>query len=131
MEKLPKTISPVWINGFFILGLLCNIAFRSLTIVSEFSHGLVRPIWYFGVIGYVFFFGFRYKISVKRRKAVHDYNLIDTLLAEKEMTSDQRQAALYVLRSLVKSKENLNYYAIFLLSTLAILVDIVLCSLGK
>ena len=128
MSNLPKTISPVWINGFFILGLLCNIAFRSLTIVSD---NLVRPIWYFGVVGYVFFFLFRYKISVKRRRAVKDFELIETLQSEREMTSEQRQATLYLLNSIIKSKENINYYAIFLMSTIAIVVDIVLCMAGK
>ncbi len=131
MSNLPKTISPIWINGFFILGLLCNIAFRSLTIVSELSPELVRPVWYFGVVGYVIFFLFRYKISVKRRRAVQDFELIETLESEQEMTSEQRQAALYLLKSIIKSKENINYYAIFLLSTVAIIVDVVLCSIGK
>ena len=131
MDRLPKTISPVWIYGFFILGLLCNIAFRSLTVVSTLSPGWVRPVWYFGVIGYVFFFLFRYKISVKRRRAVQEFELIETLETGKEMSNEQRQATLYLLKSIIKSKENINYYSIFLFSTVAIVVDIILCSIGK
>ncbi len=131
MAEIPKTKSPWIIYSFFILGLLCTISFRILTILSELSPSFVRPVWYFGVIGYIFFFLYRFKISNKRRLAVKDYNLIEAVKEAKCMTDDQRAVLLYLLNSIVKSKENFNYFAIFILSAIALIIDIILCLNGN
>ena len=131
MTNLPKTKSPVIIYGVFILGILCTIAFRSLTILSDLSPALVRPVWYFGVIGYIFFFLHRYHISVRRKNAILDFQLIEAINKGQSLSEDQRDVLLYLLNSIIKSKENINYFAIFILSALALMVDIILCYKGS
>jgi len=70
MHVTTRTVSPLIIYFFLVLGLLSAVAFRLLTIVGFFKPALVRPIWYAGVIGYILFFAYRFYISEKRKKAI-------------------------------------------------------------
>ena len=126
-----KTSGPLETYGIFGLGIFCAIAFRSLTILGEFSPGLVRPMWYAGVIGYFIFFFYRFRISSKRRNAVQKYNLMETLSKENSLSPDQKNAVMYLLGSITKSKENLNYYIIFMLSGLSIIIDLCCTYFGR
>lgn len=126
MKTTPKTVPPFVIYGTFVLGILCTLSFRSLTILDILSPELVRPVWYFGVIGYIFFFAYRFKISIKRRKAVTDYRLIDAVKENDCLSNEQKQVLLYLLSSITKSKENINYLAIFFFSIIAVVTDLIL-----
>ncbi|MFW5808605.1 MAG: hypothetical protein ACOC2H_00410 [Spirochaetota bacterium] len=120
-KVLPRYI----IVGFFLIGIISATLFRSMVIVNRYFPGYSRAVWYCAVIGYIFFFGYRFHIASKRRKAVLDGDLIrkvnDSGLAE----NDRRNVS-YILNSLVQSREMYNYIFIFALSLVAIAADIVL-----
>jgi Ca2+/Na+ antiporter len=122
----PHTLPSSTINLFFIVGLLAAFSFRILIVLPHFQPELFRPVWYLGTIGYVMFFLYRYAISRKRRNTIEDYALIPKLKQRKMLSDDERQAVVYLLSSIRKSRENLNYLFIFLLSILAIGIDILL-----
>ena len=130
MTNLPKTVSPFVIYLFLVIGLLSAVAFRLLTIINTFTPSLMRPVWYFGVIGYIFFFAYRYHISEKRKNAIRANRLLEKIQSPGEITSEDRALIAYVLSSIVKSKENLNYLFIFALSIAAVAVDILLALRG-
>ena len=83
-------------------------------------------MWYAGIIGYIFFFLYRYRITKKRKKAIDDFELIDKVKANACLTEEDREIVLYLLSSIKSSPEDLNYAIIFILSNLAILADILL-----
>ena len=60
MPTTPKIVPKPVIIAFFLLGLLSSLAFRAILFFQKFNPGWVRPVWYFGVIGYVLFFIYRY-----------------------------------------------------------------------
>jgi len=122
----PHTVSPFVIYLFLIIGLLSAVAFRLLTIVNTFHPSLMRPLWYFGVFGYIFFFAYRYHISEKRKKAIRDNRLLEKIRTPGELDAEDRELIFYVLSSIIKSKENINYLFIFALSIVAVAVDILL-----
>ena len=130
MTNLPKTVSPFVIYLFLVIGLLSAVAFRLLTIINTFTPSLMRPVWYFGVIGYIFFFAYRYHISEKRKNAIRANRLLEKIQSPGEITSEDRALIAYVLSSIIKSKENLNYLFIFVLSIAAVGVDILLALRG-
>lgn len=130
MSNLPKTVSPFVIYLFLVIGLLSAVAFRLLTIINTFSPALLRPVWYFGVIGYIFFFAYRYHISEKRKAAIRANRLLEKIQGSGEITAEDRALIAYVLSSIMKSKENLNYLFIFVLSIAAVGVDIFLALQG-
>ncbi|MDL1976565.1 MAG: hypothetical protein LWX52_00445 [Deltaproteobacteria bacterium] len=131
MKKHPHTLPPYIINLFFIIGLLSAVAFRIIIVFQHIRPELFRPVWYFGVIGYMFFFLYRYVISLKRKRAIHEYNLISKLQGDEKLSSEDREVAVYLLSSLKKSRENLNYLFIFALSGIAVVIDILLSMQGE
>jgi len=130
MTSIPKTVPPFVIYLFMVIGLLSAVAFRLLTIVNTFSPSLMRPVWYFGVIGYIFFFAYRYHISEKRKSAIRANRLLEKIQGGEAITNEDRVLIAYVLSSIIKSKENLNYLFIFALSIAAVGVDILLALQG-
>jgi hypothetical protein len=122
----PHTLPSSIINLFFILGLLAAFAFRILIVLPHVRPELFRPAWYLGTFGYVLFFLYRYAISQKRRNTIKSYALIPKLEQKATLSENERQAVVYLLSSIRKSRENLNYLCIFLLSILAIGLDIML-----
>lgn len=131
MPAIPKTVPPWVIYLFLVIGLLSAVAFRLLTIINTFAPSLMRPVWYFGVIGYIFFFAYRYHISEKRKNAIRANRLLEKIQGQGEITSEDRALIAYVLSSIIKSKENLNYLFIFVLSIAAVAVDILLALQGR
>ncbi len=126
-NTLPKPV----VTGFFILGLLSALAFRTLMIFYRLKPEWVTFVWYFGVLGYVAFFLYRFLIARKRKRMVTEYGLIDKLKQSRTLTEEENKAVIYLLSSIDKSKENWNYANIFILSTIAIILDIIMSILGK
>ena len=120
---VPKIIPKPIIVTFFVLGLLSSLAFRAIIIFQKLSPGWVRPVWYFGVIGYMFFFMYRYGISARRKRTIAQTNIIEKLREDRGLSPEDRDAALYLLNSIRKSPEDWNYLAIFVLSLAAIALD--------
>lgn len=126
MRKIPHTVPPLIIYLFLVIGLISAVAFRLLTILNSTRPDLVRPVWYVGVIGYILFFAYRYYISEKRKKTILKNHLLTKIRSEALLSVDDREQLEYVMASIVKSKENINYLFIFILSLVAIAIDFVI-----
>lgn len=126
MSTAPKIIPKPVIIGFFLLGLLSSIAFRAIILLQKYSPEWVRPIWYFGVVGYMLFFMYRYYISQRRKRTIAHTNVIEKIRSGQTLTTDEKEAALYLLKSVRASQEDWNYLAIFVLSIVAIALDLLL-----
>ncbi|MCG2721580.1 MAG: hypothetical protein L6290_06155 [Thermodesulfovibrionales bacterium] len=127
MEKNTIHIVPRYIiYSFFILGLISAIAFRTIIVIQRVEPGWIRPVWYTGTIGYFFFFLYRYLITLKRKKAIEEFQLIEKLKVNACLTEKDREVVLYLLSSVKYSLEDINYAIIFLLSVLAIAADLLL-----
>lgn len=124
MKKSPHTLPTSVINLFFVIGLLSALSFRLLLIVQEMAPDMFKAVWYSGIIGYILFFSFRYFISQKRKKAITQSNLIEQIENGETLSENDRQAVIYLLSSIQKSREDLNYMFIFLTSALAVLYDL-------
>ncbi|HCL55780.1 MAG TPA: hypothetical protein DHW82_02055 [Spirochaetia bacterium] len=126
MNQNSKTL-PQWVvNLFFVIGIFSAVAFRIIIVFQYFQPQWVRLVWYIGVTGYVFFFLYRYLISRKRKKMIDDRNLIGKLSSGAALSSEDQEALLYLVSSIKKSKENINYIFIFLLSIIAVMFDLIL-----
>jgi len=123
-DRKPHTLPPSIIYCFFALGIISAIAFRAIIVFQRLEPSWVRPVWYVGVLGYMVFSLYRYYMSEKRKKAVEDFQLIEKVKANACLTDEDREVVIYLLSSIRKSPENINYFIIFLLSIAAIVVDI-------
>lgn len=123
---MQRKVMPSWIiNLFFYTGVVSALLFRSTIIVNRFNTHLGRIIWYIAVCGYIFFFGYRFYISLKRRRVIKEEELIQKIEGS-NLEKEDRENVKYLLNSLQKSKEMINYVLIFLLSGVAIMVDLTL-----
>ncbi|MEW6602362.1 MAG: hypothetical protein AB1499_15425 [Nitrospirota bacterium] len=127
--KHPHVLPSPVIHGFFIIGVLSAVAFRLIIVLQHMEPLWVRPTWYAGVIGYILFFLYRYYISRKRKKAIRDFDLIEKLKANACLSEDDRDVTIYLLSSIMKSREDMNYFIVFILSIVAITADILLTSI--
>ena len=123
--KKPHTVPGFVIYGFLVLGLLSAVAFRAIIILQHLQPAWVRPAWYAGVLGYVGFFLYRYVITKKRKGVIKDFELIEKVQANACLSAEDREVIIYLLSSIQRSREDINYLVIFLLSILAILIDLV------
>ena len=126
MSTTPKIVPKPVIVGFFVLGLLSSVAFRAIILFQKYSPTWVRPVWYFGVIGYMLFFMYRYYISLRRKRTIAQSGIIEKIRSGDSLSPEDREATLYLLNSVRKSQEDWNYLAIFILSILAIGLDLLL-----
>ncbi len=122
---------PVVIYGMLALGLISAFAFRVIIVLERVEPSWVRPAWYVGAGGYVFFFFYRYRITRKRKNTIKKNRLIEKVREEECLTGEDRDLVLYLLNSIRSSKEDINYAVIFLLSVLAIAADIWLWTLKQ
>ena len=126
MSHAPKIIPKPVIVGFFIIGLLSSVAFRAIIILQRYTPGWVRPVWYLGVVGYMIFFMYRYFISQRRKHTIAQSGIIEKISAGVTLNAEEREATLYLLKSVRASQEDWNYLAIFVLSIIAIALDLLL-----
>lgn len=125
-NRKPHLASDYIIYGYFVLGLLTAIAFRVIIIVTHVHPSWVRPLWYFGVLGNFLFFYHRFKITQKRRHAIDDYQLLEKIATNPCLEEEDKEVLVYLLQSIKKSFENINYFIIFIFSIVAIILDIIL-----
>ena len=129
MKPRKPHIVPKYVTyGFFSIGLFSAIAFRTIIVLQRMEPNWVRPVWYFGVVGYILFFFYRYGITKKRKKAISEYSLIEKV-ENKTLSDEDRQVLLYLLSSIKVSLEDMNYALIFFLSIVAIAADIILSTM--
>jgi hypothetical protein len=124
MTLSPPTLSPRYkIVGAFWLGLATAIAIRALIVLNHVQPDWVRPVWYFAVLGNFVFFFYRYQITAKRKRAIRNYQLIEKISTNQPLSVPDRDVLVYILNSIKKSPEHLNYLVIFFFSLLAIAID--------
>ena len=123
-KRHPELSSRFMIYGAFSLGLATAIAIRALIVLDHVQPSWVRPVWYFAVLGNFLFFFYRYQITDKRKKAVRNHRLIEKISSRQELMEDDRAVLTYLLTSIKKSPEHLNYLIIFVFSILAIAMDL-------
>ncbi len=125
-NKRPHTVPRFVIVGFFILGLISAVAYRAIVVIQHIEPRWVRPVWYIGTLGYLLFFLYRFSISRKRKHAIKQYQLIEKIKNNACLNDEDREVVVYLLQSLRKSMEDRNYFIIFILSIVAIVVDLII-----
>ena len=127
MGKDKPTLAPRYkIYGAFALGLTTAVAFRALIVLGHTYPDWVRPVWYFAVLGNFLFFFYRFQITEKRKRTIRSCQLIEKVRSETQLSTSDREALTYLLLSIKRSPEHINYLIIFLFSLLAIGLDIAL-----
>lgn len=119
----PRIASNYKIYGALALGLTTAIAFRALIIIDQIQPDWVRPVWYFAVLGNFLFFRHRYQITQKRKRAIQSHRLIEKTENQTRLSTEERNALIYLLQSIKRSPEDINYQIISIFSLVAIVAE--------
>lgn len=117
-------VLPKWlINLFLWIGLSAGIAVRSLMLLNRANPVAAIWVWRFAMLSYFIFFAYRYFIGRRRKRVVINHDLIAKISQAEGLDDVTRDGTLYILRSIVRSKELFNYAFICILSLIALLLD--------
>lgn len=119
-------VLPRWIIHLFLwIGLTAGIAVRSLMLLNRVNPTAAVWVWRFAMFSYAIFFAYRYTITRRRRRIVVNHLLEKRIGQATGLDPLTREATLYILRSITRSKELFNYAFICLLSVIALILDFI------
>ena len=108
----------------FVVGIIATIAYRIIIVLNDYSPMWVEVAWYIGTVGFVWYFIHRYNIENKRDYLIENLELAKKIENKEELSDEERNAAVYILKGLKTSLAKWNYIAIFVFSTIALLYAI-------
>lgn len=111
---------------FFVVGIIATIAYRIIIVLNLYDPLWVKISWYIGTIGFIFYFGYLYKLQSKRADLAKQYGLLNLVKKMKGIKAEQKNALSYIVKSNMTSKAKWNSAVIFILSLLALIVGIIL-----
>ena len=119
-------VLPRWTIYLFLwIGLMAGIAVRSLMLLNRVNPVAAIWVWRFAMFSYTVFFGYRYIITRRRRRIIVNHSLLARIGEAEDISPTTREATLYILRSITRSKELFNYAFICVLSIVALLLDFI------
>jgi hypothetical protein len=104
----------------FLLGIMATVAYRIIVVLNHYSPVLVQIAWYAGTIGFVWYFAHRFKVENRRDILITKLELTKKIEKGVSLDKTEKEALVYILKSLQTSLSKWNYIAIFILSTLAL-----------
>jgi len=108
----------------FWLGIIATVAYRIIIILNEYSSLAVKISWYIGTIGFFWYFIHRFRVQRYRESLIKEKELLKKIKDKKDLSEDEHNALIYVVKSVSSTKAEWNYFAIFILSGLALLYGI-------
>ncbi|MFH1352351.1 MAG: hypothetical protein ABIH68_02110 [bacterium] len=111
-----------WI--FFIIGLIATIAIRIVIVLIPVYPVYGKLAWYIGVGGFFLFFLYKFKVSNTRAESIKRSNLVDKIRGKKELSPEDYSLVNGILCSLSSKKERINFFFIFGLSALALIIAV-------
>ncbi|MBD3264838.1 MAG: hypothetical protein GF375_07025 [Candidatus Omnitrophica bacterium] len=109
---------------FFIIGLIAAIAIRSVTFLMELGDIYAKIAWYLGVGGFFIFFVYKFRINHRRSRFIKANKLMEKVSGRLELKERDYEWIGSLLCSLSAKKERINYFVIFGLSALALVIAI-------
>lgn len=109
-----------WI--FFIIGLIATVAIRVVTVLIHMNPIYAKIAWYIGVSGFFIFFVYKFRVSQARSKLITQQHLVDKINRQERLTKEDYNLMGTILCALSSKKERINYFFIFGLSAIALLL---------
>ncbi len=111
-----------WI--FFVVGLIATIAIRIVTVLMNVNPVYGKAAWYIGVGGFFAFFVYKFKVAQARAKLIEKTDLIKKVNSNKDLAKEDYDLIGAILCGVSSKKEMANFFFIFGLSAIALVVAI-------
>ncbi len=119
-----QTSNKYYREWMFWLGVIATVAYRIIIILNEYSSTAVKVSWYIGTIGFFWYFIHRFRVQKYRESLIKEKRLLEKIKEKKDLNDDDHDALVYIVKSIKSTKAEWNYFAIFILSGLALLYGI-------
>ena len=111
-----------WI--FFIIGLIATVAIRVVTVLMDIKPVYGRIAWYIGVGGFLLFFIYKFNTNRTLSRIIEKENLIEKARDKEPLSREEYNLIAEILCNLKSEKERINYFFIFAVSAIALLLAI-------
>ena len=111
-----------WI--FFIIGIIATLAIRVVTVLIHVNPIYAKIAWYVGIGGFLAFFIYKFLVSQRRSAIIKRNSLVEKIRDKKVLTDNDYDIISAILCGLRSKKENINYFVIFGLSAVALILAV-------
>ena len=111
-----------WI--FFVIGIIATIAIRIVTLIMHLNPFYGKISWYIGVGGFFIFFMYKFKALNNRSKKIIQQDLLRKIEKKEKLTDEDYYLVETILCNISSNKERINYFFIFGLSAIALIIAI-------
>ncbi len=105
----------------FIVGVIATISYRLVIVLNDYSSFWLEVSWYIGTLGFIWYFGHRWSVERRRDNLIEKLDLTKKIESQQPLSSEDREALVYILKGLSTSLAKWNYIAIFFFSFIAII----------
>lgn len=109
-----------WI--FFIVGLIATIAIRLVTLLMHLNPIYGKISWYVGVGGFFIFFMYKFRVLKARSQQINEQSIVEKIDHGEQLTNEDHRLIGIILCNLSSRKERINYFVIFTLSAVALII---------
>lgn len=109
---------------FFFTALIATISIRLVNVFIGFSEIAAKVSWYVGIIGFFFYFLYRYRYDDILHKELLKTKLTDKMLNREKLTEHDYDVLGTLLCKIDFKKDKVNYFFIFFTSGVALLIGI-------
>ncbi len=109
----------------FWIGIIATLAYRIIIILNHYSQVWVEVAWYIGTIGFIWYFAHRFRVENRREELIKEKKLGYKIYNNRELTQEDRNALVYILKGLRSSKARWNYIVIFIFSIVALVYAVI------
>lgn len=105
---------------FFIIGIVATVAVRVVTVLMDIKPLYGKIAWYVGVVGFLAFFIYKFRLSQRRTDLIDKSGLADKINKQAGLGREDYKLIGEIFCSLTSRKERINYFIIFLFSAIAL-----------
>jgi hypothetical protein len=109
---------------FFVIGLLATLAIRVVTVLMHMNEIYGKVAWYVGVVGFLLFFLYKFNINRQRAGIISEKKLLQKVKNQQQLAGEDYNLIGAILCDLSSNKERINYFFIFGLSAVVLVVAI-------
>ena len=111
---------------FFIIGLVAIIAVRAVTILEHIKPIYGKMAWYLGILGFVIYFAYKFKVDNNRVKLIKERGLMSKISNGDAIEKEDRIAISSILCALSSGMDRINYLVIFASSAVVLILTMYL-----
>jgi len=109
---------------FFFIALLAVISLRAVNLVIDFNPLWAKIFWYIGIIGFLFFFLYKYRYDSLLQEELKGNQISNKLLAKSKLSDHDYEVLGTVICKLSSNKDRINYFFIFFFSAIALILGL-------